>query len=41
MSILINKETKALVGIITESDLFTAYLDLNRQIRDLEAGLRN
>ncbi len=38
---VINNETNTLVGIITESDLFKAYLDLNRQIRDLEAGLRN
>ena len=38
---VINQETNTLVGIITESDLFKAYLDLNRQIRDLEAGLRN
>ena len=38
---VINKDKNTLTGIITESDLFTAYLDLNRQIRDLEAGLRN
>ena len=38
---VINKDTKNLVGIITESDLFKAYLDLNKQIRDLEAGIRN
>ena len=38
---VINKERNTLVGIITESDLFTAYLELNRQIRDLEAGLRS
>ena len=38
---VINKETNTLVGIITESDLFKAYLDLNKQIRDLEAGSRN
>ena len=38
---VINKETNTLIGIITESDLFKAYLDLNRQIRDLEAGSRN
>ena len=29
------------VATMTESDLFKAYLDLNRQIRDLEAGSRN
>ena len=38
---VINKEDNTLNGIITESDLFTAYLELNRQIRDLEAGLRS
>ena len=38
---VINKDANTLTGIITESDLFTAYLDLNRQIRDLEAGLRS
>ena len=38
---VINKETNTLIGIITESDLFKAYLDLNKQIRDLEAGSRN
>ena len=38
---VINQEKNELVGIITESDLFKAYLDLNRQIRDLEAGIRN
>ena len=38
---VIDKEKNTLIGIITESDLFKAYLDLNRQIRDLEAGLRN
>ena len=37
---VVNKETHNFVGIITESDLFKAYLDLNRQIRNLEAGLR-
>ncbi|MED5531022.1 MAG: chloride channel protein [Pseudomonadota bacterium] len=38
---VINKDKNTITGIITESDLFTAYLDLNRQIRDLEAGLRS
>lgn len=38
---VINKEKNELIGIITEADLFKAYLDLNRQVRDLEAGLRN
>ncbi len=38
---VIKKENNNLIGIISESDLFKAYLDLNRQIRDLEAGLRN
>ena len=38
---VINQEKNELVGIITESDLFKAYLDLNKQVRDLEAGIRN
>ena len=38
---VINKEKNTLIGIITESDLFTAYLELNRQVRDLEAGIRS
>ena len=36
---VINQEKNELVGIITESDLFKAYLDLNKQVRDLKQVL--
>ncbi len=35
---IINPKNNELVGIISEADLFLAYLNLNKQIRDLESG---
>ena len=35
---IINPESKELCGVISEADLFSAYLDLDKQIKDLENG---
>ena len=35
---LINQEFKTIHGVISEADLFSAYLDLDKQIKDLENG---
>tara|TARA_A100001011_G_scaffold345255_1_gene380846 strand:- start:62 stop:580 length:519 start_codon:yes stop_codon:yes gene_type:complete len=35
---IVCSENKAFIGVISESDLFAAYLDLDKQIRSIESG---